>query len=83
MVNGVRGPRLLFAYVGAYEFRPTGSSTRWTEAGANCGPGPSKHDCLSFDCEHLIYTTAETVDPMDGRRCTYRVEFERVASQGR
>lgn len=33
---------------------------------------------LSFEDEHLIYTTPETVDPMDGRLCTYRVEFERA-----
>ncbi|MDF2463894.1 MAG: hypothetical protein K0Q43_2129, partial [Ramlibacter sp.] len=31
-----------------------------------------------FDNERLIYTTAETVDPMDGQRCTYRVTFERA-----
>jgi hypothetical protein len=33
---------------------------------------------LSFEGERLIYTTPETVDPMDGRSCTYRVEFERA-----
>ena len=35
---------------------------------------------LSFEADHLIYTTPETIDPMDGKPCTYRVEFERAAA---
>jgi len=31
-----------------------------------------------FEGEHLIYTTPETVDTMDGRLCTCSVEFERA-----
>jgi len=33
---------------------------------------------LSFENDKLVYTTAETVDPMDGKLCTYKVTFERA-----
>ena len=33
---------------------------------------------LSFEDGNLIYSTPETVDPMNGKLCTYKVSFERA-----
>lgn len=33
---------------------------------------------LSFEGDRLVYTTPETVDPIDGKLCTYKVTFERA-----
>ena len=40
--------------------------------------GTKQTRLLSFKGRRLIYTTPETADPMDGKLCTYRVEFERA-----
>jgi hypothetical protein len=67
-----------FAYVGAYEVR--GDRVIHTIDGSwnEVWTGTKQTRFLSFEGERLIYTTPETVDPMDGRSCTYRVEFERA-----
>jgi hypothetical protein len=68
----------LFAYVGSYEVQ--GDRVIHTLDGSwnELWTGTKQTRLLSFDGQHLIYTTPETVDPMDGKLCTYRVEFERA-----
>ena len=68
----------LFAYVGTYrvEFDRVVHTLdgSWNELWT----GTKQTRMLSFEDGRLIYTTPETVDPMDGRLCTYKVEFERA-----
>ena len=40
--------------------------------------GTQQTRCLSFEGDRLVYTTPETVDPIDGKLCTYKVTFERA-----
>jgi Lipocalin-like domain len=64
----------MFAYVGTYAVEPDrvlhtldGS---WNET--------RQTRFLSFENGNLVYTTPETIDPMDGKLCTYKVTFERA-----
>jgi hypothetical protein len=68
----------LFAYVGTYEVQ--GDRVIHTLDGSwnESWTGTQQTRLLSFDGGRLVYTTPETVDPMDGQRCTYRVTFERA-----
>lgn len=68
----------MFAYVGTYA---VGSDRvihtldgSWNELWT----GTRQTRLLSFENDNLIYTTPETVDPMDGKLCTYKVTFERA-----
>ena len=68
----------MFAYVGRYEVLPDrvvhtldGSwNELWTDT--------QQIRLLHFEGSRLVYDTLETIDPMDGRPCTYQVVFERV-----
>lgn len=68
----------LFAYVGTYQVESDrvihALDGSWNETWT----GTTQTRMLSFENGKLIYTTLETVDPMDGKLCTYRVEFERA-----
>jgi hypothetical protein len=68
----------LFAYVGTY--RAESDRVIHTLDGSWNGlwTGTTQTRVLSFEEGRLIYKTPETVDPMDGKLCTYRVEFERA-----
>jgi hypothetical protein len=68
----------LFAYVGSYEVQADRVIHTLDGSWNELWTGTKQTRLLSFDGEHLIYTTPETVDPMDGKLCTYRVEFERA-----
>jgi hypothetical protein len=68
----------MFAYVGTYEVQADrvlhtldGSWNEWWT-------GTVQTRLLSFESGHLVYRTPETVDPMDGKLCTYKVTFERA-----
>ena len=68
----------MFAYVGTYAVETDrvvhtldGSwNEHWT--------GTKQTRLLSLHEGKLIYRTGETVDPMDGKLCTYTAEFERA-----
>ncbi len=68
----------LFAYVGSYEVLADRVIHTLDGSWNELWTGTKQTRLLSFSGENLIYTTPETVDPMDGRLCTYRVEFERA-----
>jgi hypothetical protein len=68
----------LFAYVGTYVVE--GDRVIHTLDGSwnELWTGTRQTRLLAFEDDRLIYTTPETVDPMDGKLCTYRVTFERA-----
>jgi hypothetical protein len=68
----------MFAYVGTYEVQDDRVIHTLDGSWNEIWTGTKQVRLLAFDNERLIYTTAETVDPMDGQRCTYRVTFERA-----
>jgi hypothetical protein len=68
----------MFAYVGTYEVQDDRVIHTLDGSWNELWTGTKQVRFLAFDNERLIYTTAETVDPMDGQRCTYRVTFERA-----
>jgi hypothetical protein len=68
----------MFAYVGTYEVQDDRVIHTLDGSWNELWTGTKQVRLLAFDNERLIYTTAETVDPMDGQRCTYRVTFERA-----
>lgn len=70
----------LFAYVGRYEVEDDRVVHELDGSWNELWTGTTQTRFLSFRDGHLIYTTPETIDPMDGKPCTYRVEFERVSS---
>jgi len=67
----------MFAYVGTYEVQDDRVIHTLDGSWNELWTGTRQVRLLSFDNGRLIYTTAETVDPMDGQRCTYHVTFER------
>lgn len=68
----------MFAYVGTYEVQDDRVIHTLDGSWNELWTGTKQVRLLAFDESRLIYTTAETVDPMDGQRCTYRVTFERA-----
>lgn len=68
----------LFSYVGRYTVEADRVVHRIDGSWNELWTGTTQTRILSFQGSHLVYTTPETVDPMDGRLCTYRVEFERA-----
>lgn len=68
----------LFAYTGTYEVLDDRVIHTLDGSWNELWTGTTQTRLLSFEGERLVYTTPETVDPMDGRRCVYRVEFERA-----
>lgn len=70
----------LFAYVGTYRVESDRVIHTLDGSWNELWTGTSQIRLLSFEDGHLIYTTPETVDPMTGALCTYRVEFERACA---
>ena len=68
----------LFAYVGSYTVRPDRVVHTLDGSWNELWTGTTQTRLLSFEDGRLIYGTPETTDPIDGKLCTYRVEFERV-----
>lgn len=68
----------LFAYVGTYTVEADRVIHKLDGSWNELWTGTTQTRLLSFEGGRLIYTTPETVDPMDGKPCTYRVEFERA-----
>lgn len=68
----------LFAYVGSYTVEHDRVIHALDGSWNELWTGTTQTRLLSFDHGRLVYTTPETVDPMDGQLCTYRVEFERA-----
>jgi hypothetical protein len=68
----------LFAYVGTYSVEADRMVHALDGSWNELWTGTKQIRLLSFQEGRLIYRTGETVDPMDGKLCTYRVEFERA-----
>lgn len=68
----------MFAYVGTYEVKPDRVIHTLDGSWNELWTGTHQTRLLSFEDDHLIYGTPETVDPMDGKLCTYKVTFERA-----
>lgn len=68
----------LFAYVGTYRVESDRVIHTLDGSWNELWTGTTQTRILSFENGRLMYTTPETVDPMDGKLCTYRVEFERA-----
>jgi lipocalin-like protein len=68
----------LFAYVGSYRVEADRVIHTLDGSWNELWTGTQQTRLLSFEDGKLVYATPETVDPMDGRLCTYRVTFARV-----
>jgi len=68
----------MFAYVGTYEVESDRVVHTLDGSWNELWTGTRQTRLLSFENEHLVYRTPETVDPMDGKACTYEVTFERT-----
>ena len=68
----------MFAYVGTYVVETDRVVHTLDGSWNELWTGTRQTRLLSFEGERLIYTTAETIDPMDGKLCTYKVTFERA-----
>lgn len=68
----------LFAYVGSYTVEKDKVVHKLDGSWNELWTGTTQTRLLSFESDRLVYLTPETVDPMDGRLCTYRVEFEKA-----
>jgi hypothetical protein len=68
----------MFAYVGSYAVHADRVVHTLDGSCNELWTGTTQVRLLSFQQDKLIYGTPETVDPMDGRLCTYRVTFERA-----
>ena len=68
----------MFAYVGEYKVEADRVIHILDGSWNELWTGTRQTRFLSFEDGYLIYTTPETVDPMDGRLCTYKVTFERA-----
>jgi hypothetical protein len=68
----------LFAYVGSYTVEADRVVHKLDGSWNELWTGTTQTRLLSFEDDKLVYSTPETVDPMDGKLNTYRVEFERA-----
>jgi hypothetical protein len=68
----------MFAYVGTYVVEADRVVHTLDGSWNELWTGTRQTRFLSFEDGNLIYTTPETVDPMDGKLCTYKVAFERA-----
>ena len=68
----------LFAYVGTYSVEADRVVHALDGSWNELWTGTKQTRLLSLQSGRLIYRTGETVDPMDGKLCTHRVEFERA-----
>lgn len=70
----------LFAYVGSYEVETDRVVHTLDGSWNELWTGTTQIRLLSFEGERLVYTTPETADPMDGKLCIYKVQFERAGA---
>lgn len=70
----------MFAYVGTYRVEADRVIHSLDGSWNELWTGTTQTRMLSLQNARLIYTTPETVDPMDGKLCVYRVEFERASA---
>jgi hypothetical protein len=70
----------MFAYVGSYEVQADRVIHTLDGSWNELWTGTKQNRLLTFEVEHLVYGTPETVDPMDGKLCTYKVTFERASA---
>lgn len=68
----------MFAYVGKYEVEADRVIHTLDGSWNELWTGTRQTRFLSFEDGRLVYGTSETVDPMDGKLCTYEVTFERA-----
>ena len=68
----------MFAYVGTYAVEADRVLHTLDGSWNELWTGTRQTRFLSFENGNLIYTTPETIDPMDGKLCTYKVTFERA-----
>jgi hypothetical protein len=68
----------MFAYTGTYEVEADRVIHTLDASWNELWTGTRQTRILSFEDGRLIYTTPETIDPMDGRLCVYTVTFERA-----
>ena len=66
----------MFAYVGTYVVEADRVVHTLDGSWNELWTGTRQTRFLGFEEGNLIYTTPETVDPMDGKLCTYKVTFE-------
>jgi len=67
----------MFAYVGTYVVESDRVIHILDGSWNELWTGTRQVRFLAFRGDRLIYTTPETVDPMDGKLCTYEVTFSR------
>lgn len=67
----------MFAYAGTYVVKPDRVTHNLDVSWNELWTGTLQTRCISFENDHLIHTTPETVDPMDGKLCTYKVTLVR------
>jgi Lipocalin-like domain len=67
----------MFAYAGTYVVELDRVIHNLDASWNELWTGTLQTRFISFENNRLIYTTPETVDPMDGKLCTYKVELSR------
>jgi len=67
----------MFAYAGTYVVELDRVIHNLDASWNELWTGTLQTRFISFENNRLIYTTPETVDPMDGQLCTYKVELSR------
>ncbi|GEM_PF-32420 len=68
----------MFAYAGTYTIESNRVIHTLDASWNELWTGTVQTRFISLNNGHLVYTTPETVDPMDGKLCTYKVTFERA-----
>jgi hypothetical protein len=67
----------MFAYVGTYVVEPDRVIHTVDGSWNELWTGTQQVRFIAFRGNQLVYSTPETVDPMDGQLCTYEVAFSR------
>ena len=67
----------MFAYAGSYAVESDRVIHNLDASWNELWTGTLQTRFISFENDQLIYTTPETVDPMDGKLCTYKVTLVR------
>jgi len=68
----------MFAYTGTYVVESDRVLHMLDGSWNESWTGTQHTRLMNFDGDHLVYTTPEAIDPMDGQLCTYNVTFERA-----
>ncbi|MGF6778470.1 hypothetical protein P3T21_003689 [Paraburkholderia sp. GAS334] len=67
----------MFAYIGTYVVESDRVIHTLDGSWNELWTGKRQVRFLAFRGDRLIYTTPETIDPIDGKLCTYEVTFSR------